>query len=94
MTNPSPIDPGMLCEPDKKKLLGIYARLCPDDHVTDDDPRRDSIAAEVFDVGNAATMDEALSVIAWWGQPSQWAREFVRSARASFRRLKLRYSAA
>lgn len=85
----SPIDPATLAEPDKRKLLAIYGRLCPHDRVTDDDPRRDAIAAEVFDVGNAPTMEEALSVIAWWGQSSEWARDFVRSARASFCRLKL-----
>ena len=89
MTLP-PTDPAKICSADKGKLVKIYARVCPKDVLSEDDPRRDTIAAEMLDVGLAATADEALKVIAWWDPlPEQNLKPIVAGVRRSFRNLKL-----
>ena len=84
LTNPDAIN-----QADRTKLLSVYMRLCPDDQVTDDDPRRPVIAAEVLDVGRAPTFKEALDVIEYWQQPADWAKVFVGSVRHAVARMKL-----
>ena len=74
------------------KLIGVYVRLCPDDLVSDDDPRRVVIAREVLEVGRAASVDEAITVIRWWGQSDEWNRYFVRIVRGSVRRMKFDFA--
>ncbi|WP_039784145.1 hypothetical protein [Herbaspirillum huttiense] len=83
-----PTDPEKIAAADQSKLIVLYERLCPDDIVALDDPRRPSIAAEVLDVGRAENIAEALSVIEWWRQPEAWARTFVTSVRRSYARMK------
>lgn len=82
-------DPNTISPADQAKLIAVYQRLCPDDQVADDDPRRPVIAAEVLDVGRAPTIKEALHVIEWWRQPEEWAREFAVSVRRSVSRMSL-----
>jgi hypothetical protein len=84
-----PTDPDTIAPADQAKLIAVYRRLCPDDQVTDDDPRRSVIAAEVLDVGRAPTVKDALEVIEYWRQPSAWANEFVSSVRKSVARMRL-----
>ena len=84
-----PTDPDTIDSADQAKLIALYTRLCPDDQVTPDDPRMPVIAAEVLDVGRAATLDEALEVIDYWRLPQDWAREFATSVRRSIKRMKL-----
>lgn len=48
-----PTEPDTISPADQTKLIAVYKRLCPDDQVTADDPRRPVIAAEVLDVGRA-----------------------------------------
>lgn len=84
-----PTDPDTISPADREKLIAVYKRLCPDDQVTEDDPRRPVIAAEVLDVGRAPTVNDALAVIEWWRQPEEWAREFVTSVRRAVVRMKL-----
>ena len=83
-----PTDPTTICEADQNRLIKVYERLCPNDFVTQDDPRRSLIAAEVLDVGLAPSLNDALKVIEWWRQPEEWAREFAISARRSVRQMK------
>lgn len=85
----NPTDPDTIRPADQAKLLAVYQRLCPDDVVTADDPRRPVIAAEILDVGRAPTVKEALDVIDYWRQPAEWAFEFVSSVRRSVRQMKL-----
>jgi hypothetical protein len=84
-----PTDPDNISPADQTKLIAVYTRLCPDDQVTDDDPRRPVIAAEVLDVGRAPTVKDALELIEYWRQPTEWATEFVASVRRSIGRMKL-----
>jgi len=87
-----PTDPDTISPADQAKLIAVYVRLCPDDQVTDDDPRRPVIAAEVLDVGRAASITDALEVIEYWRQPPEWAIQFVSAVRRSVGRMKLQTS--
>lgn len=89
MTKMKPTDPDALDPVDRAKLIALYERLCPDDLVAPDDPRRPVIAAEVLDVGRAPTLDEALDVIEYWRLPPAWARELAISVRRSVGRMSL-----
>lgn len=89
MAGNTPTDPGSITVADKAKLLAIYCRLCPADVLADDDPRRDSIAAEVLEMGLAATSEDAMQVIAWWDPVAENLRPIVSGVRRSFRNLKL-----
>jgi hypothetical protein len=82
-------DPDTIAPTDQAKLIAVYKCLCPDDQMTDDDPRRPVIAAEVLDVGRAPNITAALEVIEYWRQPAAWAIEFVSSVRRSVGRMKL-----
>jgi hypothetical protein len=84
-----PTDPDTITPADQAKLIAMYMRLCPDDQVTDDDPRRSVFAAEILDVGRAPSITAALEVIEYWRQPAAWAIEFVSSVRRSVGRMKL-----
>jgi hypothetical protein len=84
-----PTDPDTIAPADQAKLIAVYKRLCPDDQVTNDDPRRPVIAAEVLDVGRAPSVKDALEVIQYWRLPPAWALEFVSSVRRSVGRMKL-----
>jgi hypothetical protein len=85
---PAATDPDSIAAPDQAKLIAVYERLCPDDVIAVDDPRRGMIAAEVYDVGTAATLKEALQVIQWWGQDSVQTKEFVIATRRAVSRMK------
>jgi len=85
-------DPDTITSADQVKLIAVYTRLCPDDQVTEDDPRRPLIAAEVLDVGRAPTIADALEVIQYWRQPADWAVEFASSVRRAVCRMKLQSS--
>jgi len=82
-------DPTTIPDDDQEKLIRLYERLCPDELVSADDPRRPAIAAEMFDIGLAPSPAAALEVISWWGLPEVWAKEFIRQARRAFPRMKL-----
>lgn len=82
-------DPDTINPADRTKLIALYMRLCSDDLVTLDDPRRPVIAAEVLDIALAPSMKEALDVIEYWRQPAAWATEFASSVRRSVSRMKL-----
>lgn len=88
-TKKRPLDPGIITESDKRKLIAIYSRVCPKDVPEKDDPRRDLIAAEMLEVGLASTPEEALQVIAWWEPVAENLKPIVAGVRSSFRRLKL-----
>jgi len=78
-----------------KPLLSVYARLCPKDQLTEEDPRFPCIAAEMVAVGRAPDANAAFEVIRWWDNDETWARAFIRDARRSLCRMKLeRYSEA
>lgn len=85
----APIDPATIREADKVKLIALYGRVCPSDVLANDDPRRDCIAAEMLDIGLAASPDSALQVIAWWDPLVENLKPIVASVRRSFRHLKL-----
>jgi len=87
-----PTDPETITPADQARLIAVYLRLCSDDQVTDDDPRRPLIAAEVLDVGRAPSIAASLEVIEHWQQPTAWALEFVSSVRRSVGRMKLQAS--
>lgn len=91
-----PTDPATICLGDKAKLLALYTRLCPEDILASDDPRRDSIVAEILDIGLAPNADAALQVIAWWDPVADNLKPMVAGVRRSFGRMKLegRYSTA
>lgn len=91
----APTDPADIGEADRVKLIALYARLCPEDVVAIDDPRRDVIAAEMLDIGLAPSPEAALQVIAWWDPIADNLRPIVAGVRRSFSRLKLegRYGA-
>lgn len=66
------------------KYIHVYESLCPDDHIADNDPRRDDIIAEMRAIERAGTYAEAVEVIEWW---DAWPNsnhltplEFVRDA--------------
>lgn len=73
---------------DEKKLVKLYRRHFPDDDVYEDDDRHPAIAKEMLEICKAKDLDSALEIIEWWGY-WQDNREFVISARKSFKRLKL-----
>ncbi|OEZ52998.1 hypothetical protein JAB5_27560 [Janthinobacterium sp. HH103] len=89
MKSSVPIDPATIREKDKVKLIALYGRVCPNDVLTSDDPRRDCIAAEMLDIGLANSSDSALQVIAWWDPLIENLKPIVASVRRSFRNLKL-----
>lgn len=70
--------------------IRAYERLCPDDPIHDEDPRRPAIADEMRDLRRATTLAEGLDVIGWWDHwPSTDARDaFVRRAMRALRRSK------
>lgn len=67
------------------KYLKIYEKLCPDDPIAKDDPRRSTIIAEMQAVHRAANDEAAVEVIEWWNawpNPQHLsAMEFVKEAR-------------
>ena len=85
----APIDPAIIREADKVKLIALYGRVCPSDVLANNDPRRDCIAAEMLDIGLAYSPDSALQVIAWWDPVVENLKPIVASVRRSFRSLKL-----
>lgn len=85
----SPADNANLTALDVSKLIALYERLCPEDPIEDDDPRRDSIAHEVYDVAMAPSQQEALDILSFWDVPDDWASQFAAKARTSVRRMKL-----
>ena len=85
----APTDPEIITTADRVKLLAVYKRLCPNDQLAIDDPRAPIIAAEIFDVGRAATAEEAFEVVRWWAEPQGWTEAFVDSVRRGVRRMKL-----
>lgn len=74
------------------RLVEIYETLCPDDPLSQDDPRRGAILAEMRLVVDAPTDEEATRAIEWWGAwpnpQHETALEFVRSARTMFRQVQ------
>lgn len=54
------------------KYLKLYERMCPNDPIGIDDPRRDAIIAEMQAVIRAATNREAANEIEWW---SAWSSD-------------------
>lgn len=90
----APADPDSISKADKVKLMKVYKRLCPDDLVTPDDPRYNTIAAEVLDIGRAPTFREALEIVGYWKLSEAWSHEFAESVRRSFARMKLEFGRA
>jgi hypothetical protein len=48
------------------KYIAIYEKLCPDDPIAKDDPRRKEIIAEMRGIHRAKSVAEAANVIEWW----------------------------
>lgn len=71
------------------KYIQIYERLCRDDPIEADDPRRPAIIEEMISIHRAATEADAVAVVAWWqawpNPQHQTANEFVREARELMR---------
>jgi len=65
----APTDPADIGEVDKVKLIALYSRVCPEDVLANDDPRRDVIAAEMLDIGLALSPEAAMQVI---GAVDRW----------------------
>jgi hypothetical protein len=66
----------------KSKYLLAYERLCPTDKLTEDDPRKADIIAEMKAVAKAKTNREAADIIRWWGWDNdQQLTSFVYRAR-------------
>lgn len=66
------------------KYITVYEKLCPLDCVDKDDPRRQSIMAEMKAIEKAKTEVAAAEVVQWWGWPTPEypdATAFVRAAR-------------
>ena len=70
----------------RSKYIRIYEKLCPDDPIHDDDPRRGAIMAEMRSIHHAKTEQEAVAVIEWWqawpNPQHQTVLELVREARS------------
>ena len=88
-TSNLPTDPATICDGDKAKLVALYSRVCPDDVLAGNDPRRDCIAAEMLDIGLAPSPKAAMEVIAWWDPIQENLKPIVTGVRRSFRSLKL-----
>lgn len=73
------------------RLQAIYEKLCPDDVLDAEDPRRQDIIAEMQLVMEGPTEKQAADVIAWWNcwpnPQHQSAIEFVQEARKLFLRV-------
>lgn len=71
------------------KYTRIYEKLCPDDPIADEDPRRPVIMAEMRAIHQAATEADAVAVIEWWqawpNPQHRTALEFVQEARQLMR---------
>lgn len=70
------------------KHLRTYHALCPEDLISDDDPRRGDIMAEMRAIRAAKTDEDAARIIEWWGWPGphyRTALEFAREARRIMR---------
>ena len=71
------------------KYIAIYQALCPDDPISDDDPRRPAILAEMRAIHQAASDEAAVEVIEWWqawpNPQHQTPLDFVREARLLMR---------
>ncbi len=69
----------------KSMYQSVYERLCPDDILERDDPRRPAIIAEMKDIAAAKTDIEAVKVVEWWGvwpnEQHATALEFVQQVR-------------
>lgn len=82
-------DPAIICEADKAKLIALYERVCPEEVIAVDDPRRDCIAAEMLDIGLAPNAKAGLEVIAWWDPIHENLKPTVAKVRKRFRSVKL-----
>lgn len=67
----SPTDPESISAADQTKLIAVYERLCPDDIVALDAPRRPVIAAEMMDTGSASTLFETSTNPSRFMQPER-----------------------
>jgi hypothetical protein len=72
------------------KYIAIYNKLCPDDHITKDDPRRKSIMSEMRAIATASSIAEAVYVIYWWdcwtNTGFKSAKDFVLAVRREARK--------
>ena len=66
------------------KYIAIYNKLCPDDPIAKDDPRRSEIIAEIRAVILADSIEKAIDVIEWWMIPHE--RKFVIAVRREARK--------
>lgn len=53
------------------KYIAVYEALFPSDQISEDDPRRGAIIAEMRAVHLANTTAEARQVVEWWPWESQ-----------------------
>jgi hypothetical protein len=66
----------------KSKYQSVYEKMCPDDQLTDDDPRKRDIIAEMKLIAKSKTNREGAAIIEWWGWDSdQELIAFVAKAR-------------
>jgi len=69
------------------KYIDIYNKLCPDDPIAKDDPRRRDIINEIRSIARAKNVQEATLSIEWWGWAKKnAARDFVIAARREARK--------
>lgn len=66
------------------KYISVYEKLCPDDPIAIEDPRRPVIISEMRAIHKAKTPEDAAKIIAWWdawpNPQHQTALEFVTDA--------------
>ena len=54
----------------KSKYQAVYEKMCPNDPLADDDPRKANIIAEMKFVAKSKTNREGAAIIEWWGWDS------------------------
>ena len=48
------------------KYIIAYEALCPSDKISQNDPRRPAIIAEMRSIDKATTLPQAAQAVAWW----------------------------
>jgi hypothetical protein len=61
-------------------LIALYLTIVPDSF-DEDDPRRESIALELYDIQQAVDLESAMAIISFWDFPDDLAEKVVSSVR-------------
>lgn len=65
------------------RMMAHYLEIVSD-RFEEDDPRRESIALELYDIAAASDLEQAMDIISFWEIPDSLAERLVVSIRSTF----------